>query len=190
MQLCLLNLQVLRCCDHLESVLPNHLDIPRMEQATVEDLSPLRVVMIQEAQRLNRLLACVTEMVRHLKRGVAGLVVMSEDLEALQCSLLSGKVPQCWEFAFPSLKPLSSWAFDLSARVDQISKWGLVSCGQSFVHYFRSLAAPRGDRPPWKKCKIAWSSHSTRFWVCTTFEFAALFAYDARFRRDNQRPSG
>lgn len=98
-----------------------------MEQATLEDMSPLRVVMIQEAQRLNRLLTCVTETVRHLKRGVAGLVVMSEDLEDLQCSLLNGKVPQCWEFAFPSLKPLTSWAYDVAARVEQISKWGLVS---------------------------------------------------------------
>ncbi|CDJ49023.1 hypothetical protein EBH_0056020 [Eimeria brunetti] len=104
--------RVLRCCDHLENVLPNQLDIAKMEQAAREDLSPLRVVMVQEAQRLNRLLTCVTEMVRHLKRAVAGLVVMSEDLECLQGSLLNGKVPPCWEFAFPSLKPLTSWAYD------------------------------------------------------------------------------
>ncbi|CDJ55935.1 Dynein heavy chain 3, axonemal, related [Eimeria maxima] len=165
--------RVLRCCDHLESVLPNHLDIPRMEQATVEDLSPLRVVMIQEAQRLNRLLACVTEMVRHLKRGVAGLVVMSEDLEALQCSLLSGKVPPCWEFAFPSLKPLSSWALDLSARVDQISKWGLE--GQPKAFWLGGLTYPGA----FLTALLQQFARRNSISVDTiSFEFVALTTYD------------
>ncbi|CDI82515.1 hypothetical protein EPH_0040020 [Eimeria praecox] len=165
--------RVLRCCDHLESVLPNHLDIARMEQATFEDSSPLRVVMIQEAHRLNRLLACVTEMVRHLKRGVAGLVVMSEDLESLQCSLLNGKVPQCWEFAFPSLKPLTSWAYDVSARVDQISRWGLE--GQPKAFWLGGLTYPSA----FLTALLQQFARRNSISVDTiSFEFVALTTYD------------
>lgn len=119
--------QVLRCCDHLDQVLPQCLDIAALQQAAGENLSPLRIVMLQEAQRLNRLVACVRDMVQQLRKGVAGLLVMSEDLEDLQSSLLNGKVPQCWQFAFPSLKPLTSWATDVADRVEQINKWGFVS---------------------------------------------------------------
>lgn len=99
----------------------------RLQQMGLGNLTPLRVVMLQEAQRLNRLVTCVRDMVHHLRKGVTGLLVMSEDLESLQCFLLSGKVPPCWHFAFPSLKPLTSWATDVAERVDQINKWGLVS---------------------------------------------------------------
>ncbi|KAL8445205.1 hypothetical protein Emed_005763 [Eimeria media] len=81
--------------------------------------------MLQEAQRLNRLVTCVRDMVQQLRRALSGLLVMSEELEALQLSLLSGKVPQCWHFAFPSLKPLTSWSVDLAERLEQINKWAL-----------------------------------------------------------------
>lgn len=83
--------------------------------------------MLQEAQRLNRLVACVRDMIQHLRKAVAGIQVMTEDIESLEYSLLNGQVPKCWNFAFPSAKPLTSWSLDLSARVDQIKKWGLVS---------------------------------------------------------------
>lgn len=117
---------MLKCCDHLDQVLPHCLDIAALQQAAGENLSPLRTVMLQEAQRLNRLVACVRDMVQQVRKGIAGLLVMSEDLENLQSSLLNGKVPQCWKFAFPSLKPLTSWATDLAGRVEQINKWGFV----------------------------------------------------------------
>ena len=118
---------MLRCCDHLEQVIPQRLDVAQLQQAVPESPSPLYIVMLQEAQRLNNLLTCVKDMVQHLRKGVTGLSVMSEDLEGLQSSLLNGRVPKCWDFAFPSLKPLTSWATDVAERVEQISKWGLVS---------------------------------------------------------------
>ncbi|KAL8275155.1 hypothetical protein Esti_000905 [Eimeria stiedai] len=112
------------CCDHLDQVFSQRLDLAPLQKQNAGNLSPLRIVMLQEGQRLNRLVMCVRDMVQQLRRAISGLLVMSEELEALQLSLLSGKVPQCWHFAFLSLKPLTSWAVDLAERLDQVNKWG------------------------------------------------------------------
>ncbi|KAL8440078.1 hypothetical protein Efla_004062 [Eimeria flavescens] len=110
-------LRALKCCDHLDQLLFQQVDVAALKQAGENNVSPLRIVLLQEAQRLNRLVACVRGMVQQLRKSISGFLVMSEDLEALQASLLNGKVPECWHFAFPSLKPLTSWATDMCAEL-------------------------------------------------------------------------
>ncbi|KAL8433754.1 hypothetical protein ACSSS7_003651 [Eimeria intestinalis] len=122
--------RILKCCDHLDRILSQRLDVALLQEHNAGKPSPLRIVMLQEAQRLHTLVTCVRDMVQQLRRAISGLLLMSEELEALQLSLLNGKVPQCWHFAFPSLKPLVSWAVDLAQRLDQINRWGLVSVNQ------------------------------------------------------------
>merc|ERR1719265_330973 len=39
-------------------------------------------------------------------------------------SLYEGKVPVPWLFAYPSLKPMSSWMPDLGDRIGQLTSWG------------------------------------------------------------------
>jgi len=46
----------------------------------------------------------------NLKKGLKGLVVLSEDLESVGNSLFDNLVPSLWaDKGFLSLKPLSSW---------------------------------------------------------------------------------
>lgn len=60
----------------------------------------------------------------NVKKAMKGLVVMSEELEALSNSLFDNFVPAMWgSKGFLSLKPLGSWVQDLNDRIDFINKW-------------------------------------------------------------------
>ncbi len=52
-----------------------------------------------------------------LQKAIAGLVVMSEEMEKIYNSFLNNQVPDHWSnAAYPSLKPLGSWVRDLTLR--------------------------------------------------------------------------
>lgn len=52
-----------------------------------------------------------------LQKAIAGLVVMSEEMEKIYNSFLNNQVPDHWSSAaYPSLKPLGSWVKDLTLR--------------------------------------------------------------------------
>lgn len=52
-----------------------------------------------------------------LSKAIAGLVVMSEEMEKVYNSFLNNQVPSLWSnAAYPSLKPLGSWVKDLILR--------------------------------------------------------------------------
>lgn len=52
-----------------------------------------------------------------LQKAIAGLVVMSEEMEKIYNSFLNNQVPDYWSSAaYPSLKPLGSWVKDLTLR--------------------------------------------------------------------------
>jgi len=59
-------------------------------------------------------------------KAIAGKVVMSEELEAIGKTLLNNLVPEAWTsggVGFLSLKPLSSWIWDLLDRYNFINGW-------------------------------------------------------------------
>jgi dynein heavy chain len=51
------------------------------------------------------------------------LVVISQELEEMFQCMFDGKVPPLWLKAYPSLKPLGSWARELILRVEQLQQW-------------------------------------------------------------------
>lgn len=60
----------------------------------------------------------------NLKKGLKGLVVLSEELEDVGNSLYDNIVPKVWaDKGFLSLKPLSSWTQDLQDRVKFLTEW-------------------------------------------------------------------
>ena len=84
----------------------------------------MNTVLTQELLRFNRLTAVLMKSLAEIKRAIAGLVVLSADLEAMGNSMVIGQVPQMWsKAAYPSLKPLGSWVSDLIARLAFIQQW-------------------------------------------------------------------
>ena len=84
----------------------------------------MNTVVCQEVIRYNKLLKVMAISLINVKKAMKGLVVMSEELEALSNSLFDNFVPAMWgSKGFLSLKPLGSWVQDLNDRIDFINKW-------------------------------------------------------------------
>lgn len=61
-----------------------------------------------------------------LQKAIAGLVVMSEEMDHIYTSFLNNQVPAHWaNSAYPSLKPLGSWVRDLALRTSFVQVWEL-----------------------------------------------------------------
>ena len=124
--------RVFMMAQDLEERLPDKVDLEAVMESKVDEQSALLTVLLQELGRYNTLLAKVYESLSQLKKGVKGLVVMNDELEAIFGALLDGRVPKVWLKMYPSLKPLASWARDLIARVEQLSTWGMGSQPKTF----------------------------------------------------------
>ncbi|XP_033099985.1 dynein heavy chain 6, axonemal-like [Anneissia japonica] len=84
----------------------------------------LTTVLCQEVDRFNGLLKVIKNSLRTIQKAIKGLVVMSEELEAVYNSFLNNQVPTLWSnAAYPSLKPLASWVKDLELRCGFIGHW-------------------------------------------------------------------
>ncbi|XP_069560973.1 dynein axonemal heavy chain 6 [Brachyistius frenatus] len=119
-------------CKLAESILaklPERLDMDEaIETLFVRDtngrLSSLTTVLGQEVDRFNNLLRVLRISLVTLQKAIAGLVVMSEEMDRIYTSFLNNQVPTHWEnSAYPSLKPLSSWVRDLVLRTSFIQAW-------------------------------------------------------------------
>uniref|UniRef100_A0A9J7X309 Dynein, axonemal, heavy chain 6 n=1 Tax=Cyprinus carpio carpio TaxID=630221 RepID=A0A9J7X309_CYPCA len=78
-----------------------------------------------------------------LQKAIAGLVVMSEEMEKIYNSFLNNQVPDHWSnSAYPSLKPLGSWVRDLTLRTAFIESW--ITTGQPKSFWISGLFFPQG----------------------------------------------
>ncbi len=109
----------------LEKAVPDTFDIEVVMTAVGPraDPEPLKVVLYQECDRYNKLLATIKGTLQALQKGIAGTVVITAELEAVFDALLVGRVPAAWGFCYPSLKPLGLWFRDLISRVEQLANW-------------------------------------------------------------------
>ncbi|KAL1497384.1 hypothetical protein ABEB36_008364 [Hypothenemus hampei] len=84
----------------------------------------MNTVLRQELIRFNRLVTVIKQTLNEMIKAVAGLVVMSSELEETSNSLMIGKVPSVWATkSYPSLKPLGSYILDLIARLKFFQDW-------------------------------------------------------------------
>ena len=84
----------------------------------------MNTVMAQELIRYNGLISTVRSSLVNLRKALKGLIVMSSDLEEVQLSLNTNKVPGVWaKKSYPSLKPLGSYVLDFHARLAFFQKW-------------------------------------------------------------------
>ncbi|XP_037662920.1 dynein heavy chain 6, axonemal isoform X2 [Choloepus didactylus] len=106
-------------------------------------LNSLTTVLGQEVDRFNNLLKLIHTSLQTLNKAIAGLVVMSEEMEKVYQSFLNNQVPSLWSrTAYPSLKPLGSWVKDLMLRTAFVDLW--LKRGQPKSYWISGFFFPQG----------------------------------------------
>mmetsp|Transcript_41740 Transcript_41740/g.98127 ORF Transcript_41740/g.98127 Transcript_41740/m.98127 type:complete len:246 (+) Transcript_41740:1-738(+) len=109
----------------------------------------MNTVLHQEIHKYNRLISVVHSSLRHLRRALDGLEVMSTELEEASSALSTGRLPRGWaDVSYPTTKPLAPWMDDLRNRVSFIANWAAANAtphifwlsGFYFPHGFLTAA--------------------------------------------------
>ncbi|XP_072373357.1 dynein axonemal heavy chain 6 [Scyliorhinus torazame] len=128
--------------------IPEKLDLEvAIETLFVRDrkgrLNSLTTVLGQEVDRFNGLLVVLKDSLTTLDKAIAGLVVMSEEVEKTYTSFLNNQVPTIWaDAAYPSLKPLGAWVKDFILRTEFIASW--IKGGQPKSFWISGFFFPQG----------------------------------------------
>eukprot|EP00931_Biecheleriopsis_adriatica_P059470 TRINITY_DN3558_c0_g1_i1.p1 TRINITY_DN3558_c0_g1~~TRINITY_DN3558_c0_g1_i1.p1 ORF type:complete len:4293 (+),score=1112.20 TRINITY_DN3558_c0_g1_i1:173-13051(+) len=84
----------------------------------------MNTVLVQELTRFNNLTGVITSTLKDIQKAVAGLLLMSADLEQVFLSIFNGKTPAMWlANSYPSLKPLGGYTSDLVERLKFFQTW-------------------------------------------------------------------
>ncbi|XP_072937032.1 dynein axonemal heavy chain 7 [Epargyreus clarus] len=88
------------------------------------DMTPMSIVVIQEAARYERLVSVVRTSSRAVIGAVQGVSVLTDVTEEVLTSMVRGRVPALWAGrSYPSLKPLAAYFNDLLARLNFLQQW-------------------------------------------------------------------
>lgn len=112
--------------EDLEGKLPENLDHDKTHPYLFQPdergrTQSLTIFLQQEIDRFNKLLNRIRDTLAQLKKGIKGLIVMSEDLEKMYFAFLNNQIPDIWKpVSYPSLKTLGSWYKDMLLRINFI----------------------------------------------------------------------
>ncbi len=116
--------------------------------------APMAVFVRQEARRLNKLIATISQTLTHTKQALRGEQVMSAATENIVRALTQGRVPAAWaSVAYPSCRGIHAWVRDLSARAHQYRLWAqhllarinnAASVDGAFVYWLSGMFFPQG----------------------------------------------
>lgn len=107
----------------IQAKLPVLFDIDVIRRA-MNEISPTRVVLLQELERWNKLVGKMFSSLIELQRALIGEVGMSDELDDIAKSLFNGQLPEKWRsFAPATKKNLASWMEHFLRRYDQYDKW-------------------------------------------------------------------
>ena len=91
---------------------------------SVEEVGPFQNIVLQECDRMNRLVSEITRSLIELDLGFRGELTISDTMDDLANSLYLDRVPKGWEnLAYPSMRGLALWLADLQARIAQLNDW-------------------------------------------------------------------
>ena len=96
-------------------------------EARAKEKTPYVVVALQEAARMNALLAEMRRGLEELQLGLDGALNMSEAMEALARGIATNSVPAAWMAAMSAriqeVLPLTAWYADVLRRHEQLAAW-------------------------------------------------------------------
>jgi dynein heavy chain len=104
--------------------LPKEFELDKIRKNLGTEISPTTVVLLQELERFNLLIARMGRSLVTLKRALAGEVGMSSELDDVARSLFNGQIPAIWRRLAPAtLKSLGNWMIHFENRFKQYNSW-------------------------------------------------------------------
>jgi dynein heavy chain len=117
------------------------MNIRKRLSAETGTVTPTQVVLLQELERWNALVAAMAASLADLQRALAGEIGMSEALEDVGNALFNGRLPQLWRALAPETqKSLGSWMAHFLARHRQYTSW--IAEGEPVVMWLAGLHIP------------------------------------------------
>jgi dynein heavy chain len=104
-------------------------------------IEPVSIVLLQELDHWNKLLAYMTLSLKDLQRALAGEIGMSQDLDEISNALFNGALPTQWAKKAPATqKKLASWMLHFARRHEQYDAW--VKNGEPKVMWLAGFHIP------------------------------------------------
>ena len=108
----------------IQSKIPVPYDVVGYRKEAGIEISPTKVVLFQELERINKLIMRITETLTNLKRALKGEIGMNSDLDDISFSLYNGFLPAMWAKLAPqTLKKLGPWIEHFLKRIHQYNEW-------------------------------------------------------------------
>ncbi|KAG5280454.1 hypothetical protein AALO_G00060150 [Alosa alosa] len=125
----------------IQNKLPSVFDMDVIRKKIGLEVSPTTVVLLQELERFNKLIARMSRSLAELQRALAGEVGMSGELDEVARALFNGQIPGIWRKLAPdTLKSLGNWMLHFKRRHEQYSSW--VDEGEPNVMWLSGLHIP------------------------------------------------
>ncbi|EAA13034.3 AGAP011441-PA [Anopheles gambiae str. PEST] len=117
--------QVLATVDEIYAQLPADFDLEAAKRRYPVDYSEsMNTVLVQEMERFNGLLREIRSSCVNLKKGIAGLIALTPQLEAVFAAIQHRRIPGSWmKKSYPSLKPVGAYVVDFCARLAFLQRW-------------------------------------------------------------------
>jgi dynein heavy chain len=124
----------------LQARLPEQFDLAIIRK-NFDIPSPTQVVLLQELERFNALIALMEATLRDLQRALIGEIGMSSELDAIADCLFNGQLPEPWRRKAPATeKALGGWVTHFLRRHAQYVDW--VAHGEPRVMWLSGIAIP------------------------------------------------
>lgn len=121
--------------------LPPPTDVRRVRRTHEMHVTPTLVVLLQELERFNRLIAKMHSTLTLLRKALAGEIGMDSALDDVASSLYNGQLPASWRALAPeTCKGLGSWMDHFSERTKQYTDWSEME--EPMVMWLAGLHVP------------------------------------------------
>ncbi|CAK1584360.1 unnamed protein product [Parnassius mnemosyne] len=121
--------------------LPPLYEIWRVRKQFEMNITPSLVVLLQELERFNRLIAKMRSTLSQLRKALAGEIGMDAVLDNVAWGLYNGQLPAAWRALAPaSCKPLAAWVHHFTERARQYTDWASVE--EPLVMWLSGLHVP------------------------------------------------